>query len=177
MIPDVTKLDEEAQIDSMELSVDAEKDCFPFCLVWTPIPVLTWVLPMLGHLGVADSHGVTYDFAGPYFVGEGHMAFGRTTRYIQLKPSCGARSWDDAVQEANCVYRQRMHNLCCQNCHSHVATVLDKVQYGSFKRWNMFILALWMFFAGRFVSKGAFLYSVMPSLIVYGIVLAVVISY
>lgn len=30
---------------------------FPFCLVWSPIPILTWVLPFIGHLGIADSKG------------------------------------------------------------------------------------------------------------------------
>lgn len=28
------------------------------------------------------------------------------------------------VREASDIYGKRMHNLCCDNCHSHVATAL-----------------------------------------------------
>ncbi|KAF1327897.1 Transmembrane protein, partial [Globisporangium splendens] len=38
-------------------AVDPAKQRFPFCIVWSPIPVLTWVLPFIGHLGIADSKG------------------------------------------------------------------------------------------------------------------------
>lgn len=37
---------------------------YPFCLVWTPIPLLTWLFPFVGHLGIATSNGVIRDFAG-----------------------------------------------------------------------------------------------------------------
>lgn len=33
------------------MQIDFEKDRFPFSLVWTPIPVLTWFFPFIGHLG------------------------------------------------------------------------------------------------------------------------------
>ena len=35
---------------------------YPYCIVWTPIPVLTWLLPMVGHMGICKSNGVIYDF-------------------------------------------------------------------------------------------------------------------
>lgn len=51
-------------------------------------------------------------------------------RYIQLDPNqAQALAWDDAVQQGNEVYRGRMHNLCCDNCHSHVAQCLNLMQY------------------------------------------------
>lgn len=34
---------------SMEIEFD--RDRFPFSVVWTPIPVLTWFFPFIGHLG------------------------------------------------------------------------------------------------------------------------------
>ena len=46
------------------------------------------------------SSGVIRDFAGPYYVGEGEMAFGKPTRYLQLTPTKamgGERGWDDGV--------------------------------------------------------------------------------
>jgi hypothetical protein len=41
--------------------VDAAVGKFPCCLVWSPIPVLTWILPFIGHLGIADSSGCAPD--------------------------------------------------------------------------------------------------------------------
>ncbi|KAG9339190.1 hypothetical protein JZ751_024048 [Albula glossodonta] len=41
---------------------------YPYCIVWTPIPVLSWILPFVGHMGICTTAGVIRDFAGPYFV-------------------------------------------------------------------------------------------------------------
>uniref|UniRef100_A0A671KC10 Transmembrane protein 222a n=1 Tax=Sinocyclocheilus anshuiensis TaxID=1608454 RepID=A0A671KC10_9TELE len=48
--------------------IDKEMSRYPHCIVWTPIPVLTWFLPFIGHMGICTSAGVIRDFAGPYFV-------------------------------------------------------------------------------------------------------------
>ncbi|KAG2438399.1 hypothetical protein HYH02_010854 [Chlamydomonas schloesseri] len=58
----------------------------PYALVWTPIPVISWLMPFIGHLGVCASSGLTYDFAGPYTVNEDDLLFGRPVRYITLNP-------------------------------------------------------------------------------------------
>jgi len=127
-----------AEIDRLSTAdvprIDASRQIFPYCIVWTPIPVLTWLFPFVGHMGVGDSKGVLHDFAGPYYIGHGELAFGAPTRYVRLAPRKG---WDAAVQSANGVYCNRMHNICFQNCHSHVATALDAVELGGWRRWNM----------------------------------------
>ena len=59
-----------------------------------------WLFPFIGHMGICMSSGVIRDFAGPYYVGEGEMAFGKPTRYLQLTPTKamgGERGWDDGV--------------------------------------------------------------------------------
>lgn len=59
-----------------------------------------------GHMGIADSRGVIYDFAGPYTIGEDNMAFGRPTRYLQLDPGrCKGEHWDEAVAHSSETYR------------------------------------------------------------------------
>ena len=101
-------------------AVEPRLNSYPFCIVWTPIPLLTWLLPFVGHMGIADSKGVTYDFAGPYDISEGDFAFGTPLKYIQMDPALAAGGdagtprgavWDAAVRDANAVYRGRMHNL------------------------------------------------------------------
>ena len=66
------------------------------------------------------------------------MAFGWPTRYIQLDPAkigripagmSAVEAWDAAVDEANREYCKRMHNICCDNCHSHVCRALETMQY------------------------------------------------
>ena len=105
-------------------------------------------------MGICYSNGVICDFAGPYTVNDdGAMAFGNPTRYLTL--SSGASdpsSWDDSVRLANATYGKRMHNICCDNCHSHVACALNDMAYMGFRHWNMVLLALWMFFFGAFDS-------------------------
>jgi hypothetical protein len=167
--------------------IDLSNDRFPTCIVWTPIPILTWLCPIIGHMGIADSKGIIHDFAGPYYISHDDFAFGRPTRYIQLNPNhynnkqCQQNGlstslsttgiWDEALLKANSIYEGKMHNICCQNCHSHVATHLDLIGFSNFSRWNMVILAFWMFFCGRFVSFGRALYSLGPSIIFYGLII------
>lgn len=38
-------------------------------------------------------------------------------------------AWDAAVDEANRTYCKRMHNLFCDNCHSHVCRALQTMEY------------------------------------------------
>jgi hypothetical protein len=63
---------------------DMNRERYPCSVVWTPIPLITWVLPFVGHMGIADSNGVVFDFAGPYYVGEDCLAFGNPTKYLPL---------------------------------------------------------------------------------------------
>ncbi|KAJ6650834.1 hypothetical protein lerEdw1_002882 [Lerista edwardsae] len=53
---------------SSSAGLDLERCRFPYCVVWTPIPVLTWLFPIVGHMGICTSAGVIQDFAGPYYV-------------------------------------------------------------------------------------------------------------
>ena len=115
-------------------------------------------------MGIGTSEGVIRDFAGPYYVSEGNMAFGEPTRYLMLQPQNadnGVTGWDSGrsnksnhynlsikrsktiignpislnssikmnlgIREASDIYGKRMHNLCCDNCHSHVATALGRI--------------------------------------------------
>lgn len=50
----------------MEISneINFKSHRYPFCIVWTPIPLITWLLPFIGHMGIATSMGRIRDFAG-----------------------------------------------------------------------------------------------------------------
>ena len=95
------------------------------CITWTPIPVLTWLCPLIGHTGIGAANGKIHDFAGPYTVGVDKFAFGETHKYKHLTIENPAR-WDEAIELADEHYKKRMHVLFWNNCHSHVASVLNK---------------------------------------------------
>lgn len=65
-------------------AIDPEAARFPQCVVWTPLPVISWLAPYVGHIGICRENGVILDFAGPYFVNVDNFAFGATARYVQL---------------------------------------------------------------------------------------------
>lgn len=91
--------------------IDASRSRFPFCIVWTPLPLLTWLFPLIGHVGIGTSQGVIRDFAGPYFVAEDDMAFGVPTKYLQLDYNLvpgGILGWDEGVDKASNLYCKRM---------------------------------------------------------------------
>lgn len=150
-------------------SINYSNDKYPFCIVWTPIPILTWFFPFIGHMGIAMSNGVIRDFAGPYFVSEDNMAFGRPTRYLILdsfKVEGGSTEWNEAVSKASVVYGTRMHNLFCDNCHSHVAMALNLMGYDNNRNWNMIRLAFWIFFCGKYVKFWGFIKTWLPFFII-----------
>ncbi|KAK5637721.1 hypothetical protein RI129_000101 [Pyrocoelia pectoralis] len=116
--------------------IDIPKNRYPFCIVWTPIPFLTWLFPV----------SVIRDFAGPYYVSE----------YNMLKHSNatgGVSGWDRSNYEASDIYKERMHNLFCDNMSL------------SFN-WNMIKLAFLMLFFGKYVSFVGFLKTWLPFLII-----------
>ncbi|XP_016114808.1 transmembrane protein 222-like isoform X1 [Sinocyclocheilus grahami] len=111
---DVTEIDTMKHFHGGFEKIDKEMSRYPHCIVWTPIPVLTWFLPFIGHMGICTSAGVIRDFAGPYFVSEDNMAFGKPTKFWKLDRNKvyggGANAWDLAVHEASEEYKTRM--LC-----------------------------------------------------------------
>uniref|UniRef100_A0A673JQV3 Transmembrane protein 222-like n=1 Tax=Sinocyclocheilus rhinocerous TaxID=307959 RepID=A0A673JQV3_9TELE len=131
--------------------IDPSISRYPYCIVWTPIPVLSWLFPFIGHMGICTSTGVIRDFAGPYFVSEDNMAFGRpTNKNMQLLLL--------ASIQINCLISSDklspfslQHNLCCDNCHSHVAMALNLMRYDNSTWWNMVNLCLLSLIHGKHV--------------------------
>jgi hypothetical protein len=119
-------------------------------------------------MGIADSNGVASDFQGSYYVGDrGFMAFGPPTRALKINVADlpgGEAQWDEMIQEANRVYGGRRHNLFLDNCHSHVAYALNKMQLKShgINEWDMVKLCFLVFFRARFLSIGGFLQQFLP---------------
>lgn len=64
--------------------IDVSRERYPFCVVWTPIPLLSWLLPMIGHMGICDSNGIIHDFGGSFYISEDSMLFGNPVKYWDI---------------------------------------------------------------------------------------------
>ncbi|XP_029115711.1 transmembrane protein 222-like [Scleropages formosus] len=163
---DVCEVDSLSSLTRGLEKIDPSASRYPFCVVWTPIPLLSWLFPFIGHMGICTSSGVIRDFAGPYLVSEDDMAFGKPTRYWKLDvskvDSSSSDVWDAAVFDASEEYKRRMHNLCCDNCHSHVAMALNLMHYDSSTSWNMVNLCLLSFIHSKHISWVALLKTWLP---------------
>lgn len=72
------------KIEAPELPpIDLKKGRFPFCLVWVPLPVVAWLVPFVGHVGICREDGVIIDFAGRINID--NLAFGSAAKYVPLR--------------------------------------------------------------------------------------------
>ena len=70
-----------------------------------------------------------------------------------------------------------MHNICCDNCHSHVAKCMNIMGFDNKRSYGMVSLATWFFFTGQFVSFQALLITLLPFIIVISaVILSVTLS-
>ncbi|KAL4617215.1 transmembrane protein 222 [Arapaima gigas] len=181
MMADVSEVDSLSSLTRGQEKMDPSANRFPFCVVWTPIVPLSWFLPFIGHVGICTSAGVIRDFAGPYVV----VQSGSNTASCRLAPrrywkldlakvhSSSADVWDAAVFDASKEYEHRMHHLCWDNCHSHVAMALNLMHYDNSTSWNMAKLCLLTFIHSRHVSWVTLLKTWLPFVLLYVVVITV----
>ncbi len=133
---DVISYSTSQSISSQQISPKDNR--FPYCIVWTPIPILTYIIPSIGHVGIATSRGVIHDFAGSCFVSVDDFAFGKPTKYIPLDLNEQEKyEYDRAIEKGDNKYNMEDHNLCINNCHSHVAYVLNQFKYKGKSNYTM----------------------------------------
>jgi len=68
-----------------------------------------------------------------------------------------------------------MHNICCDNCHHHVACALNRMPAKAYgvSNWDMIKMAVLMFFRSRFLTWGAVLSQFGPFVV---LILVIVLS-
>ncbi|PRP82585.1 hypothetical protein PROFUN_04890 [Planoprotostelium fungivorum] len=176
------------------------RDHYPMCIVFTPLPLLSWLIPFIGHLGIGTTEGVINDFGGSYYIHKHKTAtvFGSVTKYYPIKSTQLKRPqdteqsvyevidlslsslilyqmYDAAVERASCDFQDQEHNIIMNNCHAHVASALNELQFEGFTHWNTLFLIIYMILFGRFVSFNRFLksYALATIIVIVIIVLSV----
>ena len=151
--------------------IDLRSSHFPYCIVWTPIPLITYIFPSIGHTGIGNSSGIIHDFASSFFVSVDDFAFGKPTKYIQLKLSEKEKyDWDRAILKGDNRYSMEEHNIFINNCHSHVAYVLNQLNYKGKNNYNMLSIWWMLITKGKYVSFCSFIKTYMGFLIVLFII-------
>ncbi len=42
----------QASENNLRSPIDIRRNRFPYCIVWTPLPCISWILPFIGHTGI-----------------------------------------------------------------------------------------------------------------------------
>ncbi|KDP34104.1 hypothetical protein JCGZ_07675 [Jatropha curcas] len=164
--------------------IDPNKSKFPCCLVWTPLPVVSWLTPFIGHVGICREDGTILDFAGSSFVNVDDFAFGSVARYLQLdREQCcfplnlaghtckhgymhteygTALTWDEALQSSVRLFEHKTYNLFTCNSYSFIANCLNRLCYGRSMDWNMINVAALILFKGYWIDWKSIIRSFLP---------------
>ncbi|KAE8712509.1 Protein REVERSION-TO-ETHYLENE SENSITIVITY1 [Hibiscus syriacus] len=168
--------------------IDPKNAKFPCCLVWTPLPVVSWLAPFIGHVGICLEAGAILDFSGSYFVNIEDFAFGAVARYVQLdREKCcfppnlaghtckhgyqhteyeTALTWDDALQSSVRYFEHKSYNLFTCNSYSFVANCLNRLCYDGSMNWNMISVAVLLMLKGQWVDTMSIVRSFLPFTVV-----------
>lgn len=168
--------------------IDPKKEKFPCCLVWTPLPVVSWLAPFIGHVGICQEDGAILDFSGSNFINVDDFAFGAVARYLQLDreqccfpPNLSGHTckngyghaeygtsitWDDALQSSMHYFEHKSYNLFTCNCYSFIANCLNRLCYDGSMSWNMINVAALILYKGHWVDSMSILRSFLPFIVV-----------
>ncbi|KAG5625577.1 hypothetical protein H5410_010795 [Solanum commersonii] len=157
---------------------------FPCCLVWTPLPVVSWLAPFVGHVGICREDGTIVDFSGDNMIHVGQLFYGTVAKYYQVdrQQCCFARnfgghtcrqgyvhavfgtaiSWDDAVQLSRRTFEYRNFSVFSCNGHSFAANCLNRLSFRGSMRWNMINVVALIMFRGKWVNHWSILRSFLP---------------
>ena len=156
--------------------IDLNSSYFPYCIVWTPIPCITYLFPSIGHSGIGTSRGIIHDFAGSYYIGVDNFAFGKPTKYIKLKLSEQEKyNWDKAIEKGDNKYKMEKHNIFTNNCHSHVAFILNQLNYKGKTNYTMINIWWMLIIKGKYVSFCGFFKTYIGFLIIILVLIIIVI--
>jgi hypothetical protein len=148
------------------------------CVVWTQIPLISWAIPAIGHVGICDSTGNLLDFQGPYTVGRNAMLFGNPRQKwdLPIPPD----TLDQAIAEVTREFGEVDYNFFCSNCHFYVASCLERAGTPlpcccSDWRTGATVKIIWsLILKGRSISPCDFLLIWVPFLVVVGVIVLLV---
>ena len=146
-----------SQLTLNQKKINIKKNRYPYCIVWAPIPFLTYIMPCIGYVGIANSEGVIHDFAASCYISIDEFSFGKPTKYLQLDLNDKERyEYDKAIQNGYNKYILEKYNIFWNNCHNHVAYILNQINYKGRNNYNAFDVWWILIKKGKYISFSGF---------------------
>lgn len=148
---------------STKLNIDnnkifPSKNRYPYCIVWTPIPFLTYILPFIGQTGIANSKGIIHDYSASFFVNIDDFSFGKPTKYLQLDLNEKEKfDYDKAIEKGDLKFRTLIYNFFRNNSHMYVAYILNQIKYKGKSDFSMIYIWWILIWRGKYVSFLSFI--------------------
>ena len=148
---------------STKLNIDnnkifPSKNRYPYCIVWTPIPFLTYILPFIGQTGIANSKGIIHDYSASFFVNIDDFSFGKPTKYLQLDLNEKEKfEYDKAIEKGDLKFRTLIYNFFRNNSHMYVAYILNQIKYKGKSDFNMIYIWWILILRGKYISFLSFI--------------------
>ena len=109
--------------------INQNENKFPFCLLWTKIPLLTFFYPNFGYLAIGDSNGKIH-----FFENLNKFSY---YKFFQLKLNDYEKNiFDDVINEINNNYKEKFPDVCDNNSYCYVADILNKLNYNKKNDYN-----------------------------------------
>ena len=148
---------------STKLNIDPNnifpsKNRYPYCIVWTPIPFLTYILPFIGQTGIANSKGIIHDYSASFFVNIDDFSFGKPTKYLQLDLNEKEKfDYDKAIEKGDLKFRTLIYNFFKNNSHMYVAYILNQIKYKGKSDFSMIYIWWILIWRGKYISFLSFI--------------------
>ncbi|KAJ6242840.1 transmembrane protein [Anaeramoeba flamelloides] len=158
----------------------------PNCIVWAPILPIGFLFPFIGHVGITDSNGTLYEFAGTRNVRKNDQdlctIFGNATKVISLQITDYSKIDEESIEEtldqaialSTNKFKKKNFNFLTNNCHNFVADVLDKSGYKEKKNWNSYSsikIAWFVLKGGKLIGVSGFIKSYLGFFILITIII------
>ena len=148
---------------STKLNIDnnkifPSKNRYPYCIVWTPIPFLTYIIPFIGQTGIANSKGIIHDYSASFFVNIDDFSFGKPTKYLQLDLNEKEKfDYDKAIEKGDLKFRTLIYNFFRNNSHMYVAYILNQIKYKGKSDFSMIYIWWILIWRGKYISFLSFI--------------------
>ena len=134
------------------------KNRYPYCIVWTPIPFLTYIIPFIGQTGIANSKGIIHDYSASFFVNIDDFSFGKPTKYLKLDLNEKEKiDYDKAIEKGDLKFRTLIYNFFRNNSHMYVAYILNQIKYKGKSDFSMIYIWWILIWRGKYISFLSFI--------------------
>ena len=134
------------------------KNRYPYCIVWTPIPFLTYIIPFIGQTGIANSKGIIHDYSASFFVNIDDFSFGKPTKYLKLDLNEKEKiDYDKVIEKGDLKFRTLIYNFFRNNSHMYVAYILNQIKYKGKSDFNMIYIWWILIWRGKYISFLSFI--------------------